>query len=279
MNLMITGAGGFIGAHLVEFLGKKNEIISIDSFEKSNSNSNSFNADLTDEHDVKKLINEISNKNIDGIIHLASVMVSTTNIDDLDILKDNIAISRAMVLIAKIVQPKFFINFSSMAIYPNITGLFSEDSLPGPEKNTDCIYGLSKYCSEVIIDFLLRDENIRIIHLRLAQVHGKGMREDRIIPVMRKELKKSNTIIIYGNGERESNFIEIKILTECVEFFLYKETSGIYNLGDQNLSYYDLAKIIVEQYGNEESTIVKQHNGSKEKFILNLSKYKKLLNA
>ena len=125
----------------------------------------------------------------------------------------------------------------------------------------------------------LRNENIHIVHLRVAQVYGEGMREDRIIPVMRKELEERNTITVFGNGERESCFIEINKLVEVIEFFLTHEVSGVYNVGDQNLAYYDLAEIVVNQYGNEESTIVKQPQGSKEKFNLDSSKLQEKMNA
>ena len=159
-----------------------------------------------------------------------------------------------------------------MAVYPNISGTFSEDSLPTPQKNPDCIYGLSKYCSEVIIDFLLRNENICIIHLRISQVHGKGMRSDRIIPVMLKELKDNDTITVYGNGERTSNFINVDKLVKEVEFFLQEDIFGIYNVGDRNISFLELAQELIDKYGDENSTINKEPQGNKEKFILDISK-------
>jgi dTDP-4-dehydrorhamnose reductase len=54
--------------------------------------------------------------------------------------------------------------------------------------------------------------------------------------------------------------------------------SGIYNVGDQNLSYFDLAKKVLEQYGNKNSTIFKVSQGSREKFNLDTSKLRGILN-
>ena len=278
MNILITGAGGFIGKHLSNLLVKEYKLFKIYSSSNSGSNNNSYTVDLTDGKAVKDLTNILIKNKINIIIHLASKMASHDKINDLDILRKNIAIVENMALLAKMVEPEILINFSSMAVYPNVSGLFSEDSLLNPQKNPDCIYGLSKYCSEVIFDFLLRGKNIRIAHLRVAQVYGDGMRKDRIIPVMRKELKKHNTITVFGNGERESNFIEIKKLAEIVEFFIKNEVSGIYNIGGNNLSYYDLAKTTIEQYGNKESRILKQPHGNKEKFNLDLSKFLEIMN-
>ena len=277
MNILITGAGGFIGTHLFDSLNKEHNLFRIFSPSNPASGINSYTIDLTDRKATLNLIDVLSKHKIDTIIHLASKMASIDEIENLQTLKDNIVITENLVLLVKKMQPKLLIDFSSMSVYPNQSGLFSEDSLPGPQKNTDCFYGLSKYCSEVISDFLLRNENIRIVHLRVAQVYGDRMREDRIIPVMRKELVEKNTITVFGNGERESCFIEINKLVETIELFIEHEISGVYNVGDDNLSYFKLAKKIVEQYGNAESKIVKHPNGNKEKFNLDTTKLRKIL--
>jgi len=272
MNILITGAGGFIGIYFSDYLEKHYKVYRIFSSSNSGSGHNSYAVDLTSRNEVIDLVEVLSHKKIEVIIHLASKMASPSNTEDMMTFKQNCAITENMVFLAKSIKPKVFINFSSMSVYPNVTGLFSEDSLPYPQKNPDCIYGLSKYCSEVLFDFLLRNENIQIPHLRIAQVYGDGMPEDRTIPVMLKELERKNTITVLGNGRRESNFIDISKLVETLSFFLKNELSGVYNLGDQNLSYYNLAKTIIKQHGNSESKIIKNPNGNIERFNLDNSK-------
>ena len=278
MNILITGAGGFIGNHLCDSLSREHKLYRIFSSSKDPaSDNNSYAVNFEDGQAVENLIRVLNGQNIDAIIHLASQMASPNKIDDVELLRINNAISENLVLLAKTVEPKILINFSSMAIYPNVTGLFSEESTPGPQSNRDCVYGLSKYCSEILINFLLRNINISITHLRVAHVHGKRMREDRIIPAMRKELEERNTITVFGNGIRESNFIEIDSLVEVVEFFLTREVSGVFNVGEQNISYYNLAKIVAKKYGNSKTRIIKQPKGSKERFNLDCSKLQKLM--
>ena len=120
---------------------------------------------------------------------------------------------------------------------------------------------------------------MRIAHLRVAQVYGDGMREDRIIPVMRKELEEKNIITVYGNGERQSCFIEIKKLVETVKYFLKNNVEGVYNVGDENISYFSLAKKVIAQFGNNKSKIIQKSLGSKEKFNLDSSKLLETMNA
>ena len=273
MNILLTGAGGFIGSHLHKKLNSEHKVFQVFHHSDYIEGENSFCVNLTNVSAVNKLIKDLSKQQkIDAIIHLASAMASSGKINDVRLLNENILIIDNVINIAKSVKPKIFINFSSMAVYPNISGIFSEDSLPKPQKNPDCIYGLSKYCSEVMIDFLLRNENISIFHLRISQVHGKNMRTDRIIPVMLKELKDTNTITVYGDGERTSNFINVDKLVKEVEFFIQEDIYGIYNVGDRNISFLELAQELIDKYGDENSTINKEPQGNKEKFILDISK-------
>lgn len=277
MNILITGAGGFIESHIYNYLKDKYSFTRIFSSNHLSTGKQCHFVDLTEITKVETLAQNLSNANIEAVIHLASRMASPDNIGDISIFKDNISITENMGFLIKKLRPQLLIHFSSMAVYPNVSGCYSEKSLPMPQKNNDCLYGLSKFSSEVIFDYILKNEDMQIVHLRLAQVYGEGMRQDRIIPVMKKELERENIITVYGNGKRESNFIEVSKLVKYIEYFFHHDISGIYNLGDQNLSYYELAKLLIGQYGNEGSTIVKIQKGSKEKFNLDSSKIQDLV--
>ena len=177
MNILLTGAGGFIGSHLHKELNTKHKVFQVFHPSDYIEGQNSFSVTLTNVSAVNKLIIDLSKQaKIDVIIHLASGIASPEKVDDVELLKESIVITENIVNITKSVKPRVLINFSSMAVYPNVSGIFSEESIPAPQKNPDCIYGLSKYCSEVMIDFLLRNENVRIVHLRISQVHGEDMR-------------------------------------------------------------------------------------------------------
>lgn len=277
MNILITGAGGFIGTHLYNHMKSAHCITRIFSPSQPAGKQNSYSVDLTKNNKVETLIQELSKTKYDCVIHLASKMASKNNIEKMSIFKMNVDMIENMVFLIKRLKPEVVIHFSSMATYANVSGLFSETSLPMPQNNQDCLYGLSKFASEVILDFLLRDGDIRIVHLRVAQVYGEGMRQDRIIPVMRKELDEKNTITVYGNGERQSCFIRIDKLLESVDYFVQNKVDGVYNVGHKNLSYVDLAENIVKKFGNKESTIIKKAHGNKKKFNLDISKLQKMI--
>lgn len=277
MNILITGANGFIGRSLSRYLNKKYNVFNLISKANGVDISNPIAIDLTDHSQVITYFKRFKNKHkIDVVLHLATKFVDTKNINDMDLLYYNLKIAENICIVASLLKPKKIINFSSIAVYPNKDGIYNEISEIKPSINTDCLYGLSKFCSENILDFMLRNENIIISHLRISQVYGDNMRKDRVVPMMLKELKKKNTITIFGEGERISNFIRIGKLLKITEIFIDEDVNGIYNIGEEDLSYLELAQRLIQQYGNGKSRIIKKEKGLKAKFCLDIQKLKKV---
>lgn len=274
MNVLVTGANGYIGNSLVYTLKKQYNVIQIQHSIEFNVEialkQKIFYMDLLNNEHIKLFLKEINN--IDIVIHTASVMASSFNINDIQILYDNIKIYEHLIYIADQVKPKKVINFSSIAVYPNIDGEYSESSIIKPSSNNDAYYGLSKFCGENLLDYKLNKLSIKIVHLRISQVFSNDLRDDRTYMVMKKELEETNKITVYGNGERISNFIHKNLLIKYVIFFIKNEYYGVFNIGDKNISYKELAYSIIKQYGNKNSKIIFIEDGSKSKFYLNLNK-------
>lgn len=271
MNVIITGANGFVGRHL-----SKSLISNYNLFLTSRcKGSNEFDyLDLNDFSSVKSYINKMRAEKVDVLIHTASKLVSSKMSFDeqMDVFNENIAITRNIVKIVKELKIKRLVNFSSMSVYPNKSGIYNEESEVCMSCNSDCMYGASKFCAENIFDYALKPE-CQIIHLRLAQIYGKGMRTDRIMPVMVRSIADNNNIDVYGDGERTSNFIHIDKVCEVINKIIHTtDINGIFNIGDENLSYLQLAERLKNIFGNESTKIIKHEQGSKEQFILDTRK-------
>lgn len=269
MNILITGANGFIGKYLTENLTSDGHTVFPITRKE---------VDLSCKTSVDLFFQNF-NQPIDLIIHTAFILCGPNESTEtqLENFKKNVAITEHIIKIAQKITPKKIINLSSMAVYPNKNGTYSEDSEIKPSDNTDSIYGLAKFCSENLFDFFLKQ--IPTIHLRIAQVYGEKMRCDRIIPVFKEELQQDNKITVFGDGERVSCFIEVNKLISIIKKFIETNEQGIFNIGDEHISYYDLAKKIINAYGNENSKIVKKTSGSKSKFYLNLDKMNHIIQS
>jgi nucleoside-diphosphate-sugar epimerase len=278
MNILITGANGFIGRYLKEyFQARNNKVFTISrKLNSSNNAANDYVADLSDINFIKNNFTEnIFGEKIDAIVHCAAIL-STTDNKDIAVFHMNNAITESMIHIAKTTKTTKFINISSIGVYPNISGVYNEESMVEPSVNHECLYSLSKICSEELFKFYLND-TIHVINLRLGQVYGKGMRDDRIYSIMKDELDNVNTITVFGNGERISNFVSIDYCINKIDKIVNNDMiKGTFNLGEKNLSYFDLAKMIISEFGNTSSKIVLIEKGVKSKVIIDSTKINSL---
>ena len=271
MNVIITGASGFVGKNLSKTLADKHKLFLASRHAE---NDDSYYLDLNDKESVKKFIDLLGSEEIDVLIHTAGKLVSSgmTFDEQMEIFNENIAITRNVVEIVNKLKIKRLINFSSMAVYPNENGVYSERSEIRMSCNSDCLYGVSKFCAENIFDFALNRRS-QVVHLRLSQIFGNGMRDDRIIPVMYKSIVDLNEVSVYGDGERTSNFIHVSEVCKIVQKIIDDpDISGIYNVGDKNISYLQLAEQLVSIYGNDSTKIIKIPEGPRMQFILDTEK-------
>ena len=275
MNILVTGANGFIGKHLCDYLGNQSHNVLKIVRKNAGDFENTFELELTDANAVQVFIDGMKDQKIDTIIHLAASLANVEQGygEQIQVLLDNIEITRNVIKLVKALNLQKLINFSSMAVYPNTDGIFSEDSQIKMSQNTDCFYGLSKFCSENIIDHALMRQEVIISHLRIAQVYGEGMCNNRIIPIMKQELEDKNTITVFGEGKRKSNFIGVEKLMRFLNYFIVNDLEGIYNIGDESMSYFQLAKKIINEKGNRDSVIILKTAGIRSKFHLDTNKF------
>jgi nucleoside-diphosphate-sugar epimerase len=208
---------------------------------------------------------------VDTVLHLASITTNATNVHSLSLLFDNTIIGKNIGEIGKRLNVATFINLSSMSVYPNIDGVFDENSLVNPAPNSDYFYGLAKYNAEVLLDFLFKNTNTRLLHLRTAMVYADDMPESRIIPMMQREWQTEKTITVFGNGKRILNLIHKEKLVYIILKMLESSLSGIYNVGDEVLSTEALALRICD---NHQAAIIRKNIGNAYQFHLDTTKLK-----
>src|ERR1700722_13510142 len=125
---------------------------------------------------------------------------------------------------------------SSVSVYGATKGVISENStFTRPNA-----YGLSKLSGEYILQTHPR---FRII--RFSSLYGKGMQQNTFLPKIIKTAKYNNKITLFGNGNRKQDYLHVDEAVEyCLEAAMYKENSiflGVYGKSYSNLA---IAKII-----------------------------------
>jgi nucleoside-diphosphate-sugar epimerase len=276
MNILITGVNGFVGKKLYKELIKNHEVIGI--YNSGNSSfENCFKVDLLNEIETNNLFERISDKSINTIIHLASQTANSTNINNFSIININSTISINISKAAAKFGVEQFINLSSSSIYPNVDGIYNEESIPNPALNSDCLYGLSKYNCEVLINYFLKSSNIKITHLRCGMIYGDGMDNTRLIPILENEILEQNSVTLYGNGLRLLNLISVENLVRYISFFINQNSNEIINVADECVSVLDLANRIIAEKGDSSTKIILKEDGNRSQFVLDVKRLKYLI--
>ena len=280
MNVLISGINGFIGGDLMQLLTATTDYNAYGISRNTTiaASDNIFSVDLADENSVTLFIEKIIKIPIsfNVFVHCASVLADAKNNRDFSLFTDNNQITNNVVRIVNKLNIKTLVNLSTIGVYPNADGVYDETTAIDPSKNFECLYSLSKYCSEQLFNFYLLPET-NVINLRLSQVYGERMREDRIYKIMENEMKQNNQITVWSNGERVSNFVEIEYVLKTIMHFIKKSHSGLFNVGGENLSYKQLAEKVISTNQVEHVVVKLVNKGVISKVYINSDKLKNKL--
>jgi nucleoside-diphosphate-sugar epimerase len=265
MKILVTGGSGYLGTSLKQELRNRgNRVFSVSR--RSGPHIDDLACDLSVITEIDDIYKKLSGEKIEVIVHLASKLMNET-LSQSEIFDYNLKISQGFVRLAGLLMPSKVINASSTAVYPETNGTFDEESLIKPSVNSDALYGLSKFVAENLIDASLHSTSIQCIHLRIGQVYGDQMPEERIIPALRKELQLDSRMTLFGSGERIIPFVCISFLIDVIVKFIENESkSGVYNVVSENLSLIDIAQRIAYEEGVAEPHIVLVSEGKISKF-------------
>ena len=255
-SILMTGARGFIGGHLHAGLRDSFHIVRIvPPGGADETESNTISIDLCDRESVGGAVSSLSNVTFKAVIHLAFMLCRPEDRKSMDYFERNNAITRNMIKLVGALRTGCLINFSSLAVYPVKTGCYHEESVIDMSDNTECLYGLSKFNSEVLFRHFLKDAT-QVINLRVTQVYGPGMQDDRLVGTMHKELSEHNRITVFGEGRRASNFVHVSDIIEAIKKVIERPQEGTYNLGNhENVTYGSLAEHLVSACGNASSEV------------------------
>ena len=232
MNILISGAAGFIGYHLTKKIceNKKFNVLGIDSINgyyskklkkkrvsllKKNKNFFFKNVNLTKKKSSELIISKFKP---DIIYHLAGqpgVLYSLKNPESY--YKNNILATKNLVQIAKELNIKKFVFASSSSVYGDQKKFPIKENFKLKPKNP---YAITKLKSEKIIEKKFLKTEIQFIIFRFFTVYGPFGRPDMFIHKFLKSVKEKKKIYLYNNGLNYRDFTYVndvsKILKTCL---------------------------------------------------------------
>ncbi len=235
-KILVTGAGGFIGHHLVRYLKNKGYWVrGVDIKYPEFSSSNEANEFLLlDLRNFRNCMEAV--KDIDKVYTLAANMGGIGFITSVraDVMRDNVLINTNMAEATRLSGVKRLFFSSSACVYPtfkqgspDVTALKEKEAYPADPDNE---YGWEKLYSERVYKSYEKDHGLDIRIARYHNIFGPesayaGGREKAPAALCRKiaKIEDGGEIEIWGDGKQTRSFCYID---DCLE--------GTYRLMESN---------------------------------------------
>jgi len=237
-TILVCGAGGFIGNHLVRKLKSQGHIvygIDIKHPEWSKSEADFFAiGDLTDPEVCEKTFD----KPYDEVYQLSALMGGAGYIfigsHDADIMHNSQLINLNVAHYAVKAGVKKLFYSSSACVYRY--GDTKEEQVLDPDSN----YGWEKLFSEKLFLAYKKNYGLDVKVARFHNIFGpegayKGGREKSMAAICRKVIEATDEIEVWGDGEQTRSYLYIDELLEGIERFMASDFSGPLNLGSAEM--------------------------------------------
>ncbi|AJY76752.1 NAD-dependent epimerase/dehydratase family protein [Paenibacillus beijingensis] len=215
MNILVTGAGGFIGSHLCEHLliDPRNTVIGLDDFVREELKTiGTRNIALLLGHPRFRLIkaNMLSTdwlsilQHVDAVYHLAGIpgVRASWGSDFKHYVGSNIMATQQLLEACRMVKIRTFVYASTSSVYGEQKGKVSEDASLTPLSP----YGVSKLTGEYLCHVYRKNYQVPVIILRYFTVYGPRQRSDMAFHRFIKQLLASQPVTLIGDGSQTRDF-------------------------------------------------------------------------
>ena len=248
MKILVTGAGGFIGGHLVNRLINNGhevrgvDIKPLDEWHQVFEKSKNFTRDMTLLDNCMEMA-----EGMDEVINMACNMGGMGFIENNKALcMLSVLVNTHMLIACKKFKVKKYFFSSSACVYnadkqkdPSVTGLKETDAYPAmPEDG----YGWEKLFSERMCRHFLEDYGLDVKVARYHNIYGphgtyEGGREKAPAALCRKIIQaifdNKETIDVWGDGNQTRSFLYIEDCLDATLDFINSEHHGPINIGSE----------------------------------------------
>lgn len=206
MKIFITGATGFIGKHLVNKLIEQGNEITINL---RKGKQNPFDSDISSYSlgvsDIEVDIQYLTKNKFDGIIHLASLYLTTHKPEDIiNLIDSNVQFSTYVLECASQAHINWFIN----------TGTFWQN-FQNADYSPVNLYAATKQAFESIAQYYIETKKIKFVTLRLCDTYGPNDTRSKIFNLWERIAYTGETIEMSA-GEQ---VLDISFIDDVIDAF------------------------------------------------------------
>lgn len=230
MKILVTGAGGFVGAAVVSSaLSAGHDVIALVRPAGNRHRLDDIGAVIAavDLADVTELDAAMRHHRPDVVVHSAWSGVSNVSRQQRSQITDNVSVALSLVDAAAAVGVRKFVGIGSQAEYGLLSGKISETALPVPTS----LYGAAKVAAQVLTAQLCADAGIDFAWLRLFSTYGPRDNPNWLIPSMIEQLL-SGSRPRTTEGRQLWDYLFIDDVADAIRAVAEsKQAVGIFNLG------------------------------------------------
>lgn len=279
-KILITGAAGFIGSHVVRLFVKKYPDYMIYNLDKLTYAGNLENLkDIDKLPNYKFLLGDIVNGEFimdlfkeykfDGVIHLAAeshVDRSITN--PMEFIMTNIIGTVNLLNAAKHVwkddfEGKRFYHVSTDEVYGSLgdEGFFYEDTSYDPHSP----YSASKASSDHLVRAYHDTYGLPIIISNCSNNYGPNQFPEKLVPLFINNIRHNKPLPVYGKGENVRDWLYVVDHAAAIDVIYHGGATGeTFNIGGHNeWKNIDLIKVLIKVVDKK----LGREPGSSEKLI------------
>ncbi|MEK3914787.1 NAD(P)-dependent oxidoreductase [Paenibacillus sp. FSL H7-0331] len=233
MQILVTGAAGFIGSHLCERLlqDENNQVIGLDAFVQS------ATPNWMRERNLRKLLHhprfsfiqqhilKVSWENllpqVDIVYHLAAIpgVRSSFGPDFETYVTNNILATQCLLEGCRQYPVQKLIYASTSSVYGEKTGQVNELTPTDPLSP----YGVSKLTGEQLCHVYAHNDEVPIVILRFFTVYGPRQRPDMAFHRFINHIMHNKPIPIYGDGQQTRDFTFVEDCVRAVAQVAYAD--------------------------------------------------------
>ncbi len=214
-SILITGASGFVGSHVLDDCLKNN--FNVHAIFRHSKKNVSFAKKYKKQifpifyNNIYEIKNKLTNCKIDYVIHCATHYIKKHDHNDIEnIIKSNVLFSTILLDAVVNIKIKKFINLGTVWQHFNNTKNLAFNLYAASKQSFECIFNYYKN----------QYTKIKFYNILLTDTFGTNDKRKKLIPILLKNYNKKNQDKINIPKNLSMNLVNINEVTKCLNILL-----------------------------------------------------------
>ena len=240
-NILITGASGFVGSHVLDDCLKNN--FNVHAIFRHSKKNVSFAKKYKKQifpifyNNIYEIKNKLTNCKIDYVIHCATHYIKKHDHNDIEnIIKSNVLFSTILLDAVVNIKIKKFINLGTVWQHFNDTKNLAFNLYAATKQSFECIFNYYKN----------QYTKIKFYNILLTDTFGTNDKRKKLIPILLKNYNKKNQDKINIPKNLSMNLVNINEVTKCLNILLKNnsESNNYVIKSKQDVKIFDLINFL-----------------------------------